>query len=212
MAEHPTTFPELFSFYDRCVKLLYSTVQADNVLPSATLFEINAAFDHLARRWTHGESEAQVVEKAYSHLKRSCLDIFKLRVKRALDQATELGKIEVALIDNGDYERNLKALVAKIREGAIHARREESKTSNGADGSVLAFAVWQPVFDDCVTLEKQFYLHPSLNWAKKTGKWRATKKFVLSLFSAAVVGAWLKDPLAWCFRWVAEQVVAGVMR
>jgi len=66
----PQTFDQLFDFYDKVVKLLYSAVQADNNMPQETLFEINAAFDHLARHWTEGEDEPFVAEKVYSHLKR----------------------------------------------------------------------------------------------------------------------------------------------
>ncbi len=47
----PTTFEELFAFYHQYVKLLYSDVQTQNVLPAETLFEMNAAFDHVSRHW-----------------------------------------------------------------------------------------------------------------------------------------------------------------
>lgn len=196
MAEHPTTLPELFKFYDQYVKLLYSSVQVENQLPAELLFELNAALDHLARHWTHGETEQEAVEKAYSHLKRCCLDVFKLKVKAAIDQAKELQGIEISLIDNGEYERELKALVQKIKAGATEARRLEGRTKRFKDGSIQAFVAWEPVFADCVKLEKTFYQHPKLNWAKKTGHWRATKKFILSIFAAGLAGAFLKDPLA----------------
>ena len=208
MAEHPTTLPELFKFYDEYVKLLYSSVQVDNQLPSELLFELNAALDHLARHWTHGETEQQAVEKAYSHLKRCCLDVFKLKVKAAIDQAKELSGVEISLIDNGEYERGLKALVQKIKSGATEARRLEGRTKTAHDGSIQAFAAWQPVFDDCVRLEIDFYHHPKLNWAKKTGTWRATKKFVLSIVAAGVAGAFFKEPLAALCKWAVEHVAS----
>jgi hypothetical protein len=206
MAEHPTTLPELFKFYDEHVKLLYSSVQVENQLPAELLFELNAALDHLARHWTHGETEKEAVEKAYSHLKRCCLDVFKLKAKAALDQAKELQGIEISLIDNGEYERELKALVAKIKAGATDARRLEGRVKQANDGSIQAFAAWEPVFADCVTLEKEFYHHPKLNWAKKTGRFRATKKFVGSVIVAALVGAFLKEPLASALGWATNQI------
>lgn len=73
----PKTFVELFEFYQSKVKLFYSAVQAENELPTEILFEINAAFDHVSRYHVYGQSEEEVVAKAYSHLKRACLDVFK---------------------------------------------------------------------------------------------------------------------------------------
>ncbi len=94
MAEKPTTFSELFKFYHEYVKLLYSSVQAGGTLPIEILFELNAALDHISRHWAYHEDEASVVDKAYSHLKRSCLDVFKLKVRDAHDQFAELRKID----------------------------------------------------------------------------------------------------------------------
>ena len=75
MAGHPTTFADLFKFYHEHVKILYSSVQVENVMPVELLFELNAALDHVSRHWCYGESEKEAVEKAYSHLKRCCLDV-----------------------------------------------------------------------------------------------------------------------------------------
>ena len=51
--KEPTTFTELFEFYQNNVKLFYSAVQAENELPTEILFEINAAFDHLSRHYIY---------------------------------------------------------------------------------------------------------------------------------------------------------------
>ena len=77
----PKTLAELFDFYFDEVKVLYAAVQAENTLPAEVLFEINAAFDHLARHWRHKEGEADAVAKTFGHLKRACLDIFKIRAR-----------------------------------------------------------------------------------------------------------------------------------
>jgi len=103
--ESPKTFEELFEFYDSYVKILYSSVQTENALPQEVLFEINAAFDHISRYWVLGESEEQAVSKAYSHLKRSCLDIFKIATKKAIDQYNELRQLDTSVIDNGEFEK-----------------------------------------------------------------------------------------------------------
>lgn len=202
MAEHPETLAELFRFYHDYVKLLYSSVQVENHLPVEVLFELNAALDHISRMWTYGEPERVVVEKAYSHLKRSCLDVFKLRVRTAIDQYEELRKIEISLIDNGEFEKQLKALVQQIRSGATEARRVEGRTKDEKDGSIQAFAAWEPVFNDCVRLEKDFYFHASVDWAKRKGFWRGVKSLVAGLVGGAVITAFLRDPLALAVRWI----------
>lgn len=101
----PKTFPELFQFYDDFVKILYAAIEAENELPQETLFEINAAFDHLSRHWISSQSEEHVVDKAYSHLKRSCLDIFKLFLRDTIDKHGRLTTLDTSIIDNGEFER-----------------------------------------------------------------------------------------------------------
>jgi len=207
MAEHPQTFAELFKFYHEYVKLLYSSVQVENELPTELLFELNATLDHVSRHWCYAETEKEVVEKAYSHLKRSCLDVFKLRVKKAVDQYNELTAIEISIIDNGEYERNLKSLIQKIRCAATEARRLEGLVKNAKDGNIQAFEAWHPVFDDCVRLEKDFYYHPKLNWAKKNGLWRKVKGFVLGVITGAICLAFLERPLSELLRWCFDRLI-----
>lgn len=104
----PKDFAELFDFYQNQVKVFYSAVQAENTLPLEILFELNAAFDHVSRHYVYGEPEHEVVLKSYSHLKRACLDVFKITLRETLDMADELAKIDVSLIDNGAYENCLR--------------------------------------------------------------------------------------------------------
>jgi hypothetical protein len=206
MAEHPETFDELFKFYHEYVKVLYSSVQVENELPVELLFELNAALDHVSRHWCYKENEKEVVEKAYSHFKRGCLDVFKLRVKKSVDQYNELSRTEISLIDNGEFEKNLKTLIQRIRHRATEARRLEGRIKAAKDGSIQAFAAWQPVFQDCVSLEKDFYYHPKLNWAKKTGFWRKVRHFVLGVLTGALVLAFMEKPLSDLIVWGVEHI------
>ena len=186
----PTTFTELFEFYQEKVKLFYSAVQAENELPTEILFEINAAFDHLSRFHTYGQSEKEVVAKAYSHLKRACLDVFKIILRDTLLMVGELEKLEISLIDNGAYEKELKALEYSIKQRAIEARRKEGDPLTAeADIDVPAFALWLPVFEDCLKLQEEFYHHPAVDWAKKKGRWMSTKSLIISTLASAVAGA-----------------------
>jgi hypothetical protein len=206
MAGDPQTFQEVFDFYSRYVKILYCDVQATNVLPVEVLFELNAAFDHASRHWVYGESEADVVKKIYSHLKRSCLDIFKVRAKQTLDHYDELKKLDTSLLDNGHFETNMRRLIHEIREGTREARRHEGFTSNDAEGSVEAFGRWQPVYDLCSQFDAKFYRHSHLDWARKKARKLTFKKFLVGLILAAIAGAVLNDPLTNFLKWGVHQV------
>jgi hypothetical protein len=161
----PECFDELFQFYNDYVKPLYSSVQTQNVLPNETLWELNAALDHISRHWVYAETEAAVVSKAYSHLKRACLDIFKIKVQDARRQYDELRSIDTSIIDNGEFDRKLIRLFAEIKQSSTEARRLEGAPD--ADESVPSFSRWEQVFIKCEALEADFYLHPALDWAKR---------------------------------------------
>ena len=195
MPSKPQTFQELFKFYHEYVKLLYSSVQAGGTLPLEVLFELNAALDHISRHWAYQESEAAAVDKAYSHLKRSCLDIFKLKVKDANDQFSELRLIDTSVLDNGEFDRSLIALHHKIKTGATDARRMEGESKNDDDSSIRAFDLWEPVYRDCIQMETKFYNHPNLLWAKKKVAAVKRKEFWIAVLSAFIAG--LITPVEW---------------
>jgi hypothetical protein len=164
----PTDFEGLFKFYHQYVKLLYSEVQTQNVLPIETLFELNAAFDHISRHWAIDEPEEEVVAQAFGHLKRSCLDIFKLKVQEARSQYDALCKLDMSVIDDtGEFERQLHRLFNEIRLDATEARRLEGEPD--ATNSVPAFERWEAVYVKCEKLEEEFFLYPKLKWARRSG-------------------------------------------
>lgn len=182
----PTTIDELFDFYNTYVKVLYSAVQTENALPQEVLFELNAAFDHLSRHWIYREPEADVVRKSYGHLKRSCLDIFKISVREARTQFDELRKLDTSAIDNGQFDTRLIALFSDIRKGATSARRLEGRGGGGSPGQ--AFDAWQPVYLACLKLESDFYHHNALDWAKRRWWGKYWKSAIASSALAGVVG------------------------
>jgi hypothetical protein len=164
-------------------------------LPVETLFELNAALDHISRHWAYDETEASAVEKAYAHLKRSCLDVFKLKVKDANIQFTEIRGIDTSILDNGQFDLKLIALYHKIKSGATDARHFEGESRNDDDSHIKAFDRWEPVYQDCILLEKEFYNHASLPWAKKKIAMIKRKEFWGSIFVAFIVG--LITPTDW---------------
>lgn len=194
MAKTPHTFRELFEFYYTFVKPLYGGVQLSGVLPVEVLFEINAAFDHVSRHWAYDEVEAEAVARAFSHLKRSCLDIFKLGVKEARRQYDELRAIDTSIIDNGDFDRALLALWNSIKTGGRDARAQEGQTLDDDAQHVHSFDLWLPVYEDCVTLETRFYNHPHVDWARKKQVksvwWERVVSFVIGVV-ASLVATWV---------------------
>lgn len=182
--ESVDTLKDLFDFYHNTVKPLYSYVQADNVLPFETLFEINAALDHISRHWAQGETEAQVVKQAFGHFKRSCLDLFKIRLRETGKHYQELKKIDTSVIDNGEFDRKLNVLYSEIRKSSGEARRRESELD--ATNKVPAFGLWEGVFAKCEELERDFYLNPRVSWAKRRGFFAFIRDHTLSFLLGVI--------------------------
>ncbi len=190
--DKPQTFKELFAFYNDFVRLLYGRIQAQNALPQETLFEINAAFDHISRHWTQGHSEAEEVEKAFSHLKRSCLDIFKLTLKDTIDKYNQLCRIDTSIIDNGTFDQCMHKLVADMKAKSIEARQADAETH---DGIAETFPLWIEVFQMCEQFEQDFFLSPHIRWARKKNQIYTTKAFLLSVAASFAAGLLLFQPL-----------------
>jgi len=188
----PKNINYLFQFYNDYVKLLYSSIQVNNVLPYEVLFELNAALDHISRKWVYNESEKVVVEKAFSHLKRCCLDIFKIQVKIATDQFKEIRKIDTSIIDNGQFKNKLIQLYHEIQTGARKARKEEGDRRHDKDGYVKAFDLWEPVYKKAIELQEDYYYNENIEWAKtiENKKFFSTniKTFLISLVASFIAG------------------------
>lgn len=200
----PRTIEELFAFYHDYVKLLYSAVQTENALPQEVLFELNAAFDHLSRHWIYGQPEDEVVSKCFGHLKRSCLDIFKIAVREARKQYDALRELDTSAIDNGDYDKSLHALFSEIRKGATEARRLEGDGKADSDGPIKAFDAWQPVYINCLILDTKFFHHQALDWANRrwwVKYWKSTLFTAVAAFIAGVAGReYGHEVITWLYR------------
>jgi len=199
MAGAPKTFSELFDFYHNSVKIYYGVVQSENVLPAEVLFELNAALDHLSRFYIYKEPERDVVSKAYSHMKRACLDIFKITLRETLDQYQELLKVDISLIDNGDFEKKLKMLANTIKIGAREARRLEGRPTSSASAelTVPAFDRWLPVYEDCLALQQDYYLHDSIDWAKSKSRGLTWRALIGTSLVSVVLGFLFSKIWAW---------------
>lgn len=185
-SETPKSIPELFEFYYDFVKPLYSQIQTENALPHETLFELNAALDHISRIWHYDEPEDHAVERAYGHLKRSCLDIFKLRVKEARRQFEELREIDTSIIRQGKFDSELIDLFTELKLEAKNARSKEGEYRS-TNQQEHAFDLWLPVLEKCITLEQKYYTSNAVNWAKKRQSAISKKMYIISI-SAAFLG------------------------
>ena len=194
----PTDVMQLFIFYNEYVKVLYAGVQASNQIPVEMLFELNAALDHLSRHWIYLETEQEVVAKAFSHLKRACLDAFKIKFMETVDQYKELCNIDTSIIDNGDFDRKLHIFFNSMRGKATKARKVEGQPDN--DKVVPTFELWEEVYADCVEFNQNFFLHEKINWARRRG-WRIAISRKSTEFILGFLAGFLSSLLVW---WITK--------
>ena len=123
------------------------------------------------------------------HVKRAILDCYKLIVKYTLDEYEELRKVDVSLIDNGNFDRELRTLIELIRKDATAARRHE-----GDRNWVSVFERWDIVFKNSQRLHHDFYLNKHVDWARRKQRqltrrqwWTAFALGVASSLAAAAV-------------------------
>ena len=191
----PESIPDLMTFYHQYVKLVYSLVQSDGVLPQEMLFEVNAAFDHLSRHWTHAEAEEVVVQKAYGHLKRCCLDGFKIRFRDCSDHRRELRRLDTTGLDNGSFTPRMHRAWAALRKQAAEARQMEGRPD--LEGRILAFDGWEEVVAACEVFDETFYEHERLSWVRRRSGWRVARQVLVTLVLGAMgslLAASIADP------------------
>jgi len=180
----------VFEFYKDRIKPIYAGVVAeDNTLPVELLFEIHAAFDHIARFFARGEPESICAEKAYAHLKRSALDAFKLRLKNYHSEYKNLQKYDLQLIDNGKFFAELIVNHREIVRMAKLGRQNEFKQNIDE-----AFEAWDNVhllidkfYSSTMDLEK-------LEWSRAVSKHYSIKYVLTSnavTFGGSVLGTLL---------------------
>lgn len=186
LQETPTTFDELMVFYHDYVKVVYGLVQADGVLPQEMLFEINAAFDHLSRRWIFDESEEEVVKRSYGHLKRCCLDAFKIRFRETSEHRRMLERLDLTGVDNGTFAPKMHAAWARLRRAATEARRSEGQPD--MEGQIRAFSAWERVMVDCDEFDRTFFDTPKVAWVRRRSWWRLLREIAWGVALAALVG------------------------
>lgn len=184
----PSTEADLYRFYREVVKRLYSVTQSENALPAEVLFEIHAAFEHLSRIYVLNADREYEVRKAYAHLKRSCLDIYKIYFRDTLDMLDELRLVDTSVIDNGQFDFDLKSLLGRTRKLAADARASEGDKNGEEEGKVLAFDLWQEVAINCNTLREQYYYSPNVCWAKRIESEKERKLRTKNIQIAIVTG------------------------
>ncbi len=79
----------------------------------------------------------------------------------------ELRLTDTSIIDNGNFDHQLKFLVGEIRQKAALARTSEGDKAGENEGKLLAFELWQEVALLCKKLREDFYYDKNVAWAKK---------------------------------------------
>ena len=184
----PQTLSELFEFYYEYVKPLYAHLSSLNAPPLEMLFEINAAFDHLSRYWKYGQNEQEIVNSVSGHLKRGCFDAFKIVVRDTIEDYKELRKVDISIIDNGDFDRDVRKLISEIRTGAQNARLVEGDSRDEHTWH-NAFEAWVIVYANCKRFKEEFYLSDKVLWAKRKETWQNWKRRFEGIIIGIVAGA-----------------------
>jgi hypothetical protein len=185
-------------YYDK-YKPLYSRIQTFNEMPVELVFEVAAAWDHLSRHWRFNESEDGCIDKAARHLKRAVFDAYKLLLRQTVDEYEDLKRVDTSLIDNGQFDEQLRRLMSEIRSDSVSARTSEGN-ANGVDGWDRAFSVWGDVYQKMEQFHKEFYLNPNVEWARKKTQvftWRnRVEGFIVGLAAslAAALIWWFCHP------------------
>ena len=136
-------------------------------------------------------------------MKRACLDSFKVRLRDTLRKHKELSKVDVTLIDNGQFKHKLNKLISEIKKGGIKARKLEGEIrSDSSDFRVPAFEDWMPVYHNCLKFEEDFYLSPRIEWAKKKGRWLKWKTLIVGTVIGVVLGNIIGPHFADLWNWL----------
>ena len=207
VCENKTDLKALFDFYKEKVKPLYAVIQVDGYLPAEVLFEINAALDHVSRIFTCDQEEEEAISCAKRHLKRSCLDIFKLTVKTTHDQYDELNRMPgLVYLNNGEFSIQMRKAWEEIREAGIAARLQEGKNGYADTDDIPAFEKWEKVFILCEEFRRTYYNHSGKDWANKQAIWDKRKDYLIG----GVVGAAISLILSYLYSAVQSWLYAGV--
>ena len=157
---------EVFEFYEKYVKPIYSEIEAKrNNIPVELLFETYAAFDHIKRFYLNAEDENEALSKAIGHLKRGILDAFKLKLKYFNQDIEEFNKYSnsVELIDNGKF---ISDFIKEKNE--IFALAKDARLTESIKSKENAFEIWFQVSVKIDEFEHK-YLNQldKIDWANK---------------------------------------------
>lgn len=178
------TEQEVYQFYNDTVKVIYSEVEAkNNTLPVELLFEINSAFDHLKRVHVDNELENVQAQKAYSHLKRGCLDAFKLKLKYFNVDVNRIynKKADLRIIDNGHFLSDF------IKEKTVIFRlAKNARLNEGKNDTEQALKDWCEVSVLIDSFEEKFFDSNKLHWAEKQSFFHFNANFWLGVLAGII--------------------------
>lgn len=175
---------EVYKFYNDTVKVIYSEIEAkNNTLPVELLFEINSAFDHLKRIHIDGDTEEFQAQKAYAHLKRGCLDAFKLKLKYFNMDVSRIynKKADLRIIDNGKFLSDFIKEKSDIFTVAKNARLSEGKKD-----TEQALQEWCHVSVLIDSFENKYFDSEKIQWAEKQSFFHFNLNFFIGVLAGII--------------------------
>lgn len=163
-SEKDNQVKEVFAFYVDYLKPLYCEIEAtDNKLPSELLFEIHAAFDHLRRIYVDENDPTNEAHKACGHLKRAALDAYKLKLKYFNKELKKLDRVDLTLIDNGQFYDEYQKDIHHI-----HKLGKEARLIEGKNNPEDAFTLWDQTSIAINDFSQKYFNDPNnIKWARR---------------------------------------------
>lgn len=159
-----TPFLQVRDFYLTRYRPLYDHFVTNGEVPQELHAEVAAAFDHLFRFSSGGETSlcGTDASKVIAHIKRATFDAFKVLFKREIrEQYDRLHTTAYADVDNGEFLSEVHAAWIESSKIAKEARRLET-----ASGDINTES-WHAAFDKWNEI---------VPYAQKFSEWAASKK------------------------------------
>lgn len=140
----PETIDDVLKYYRNSFVPIFSLATAiSGTLPEQILNELRNCLDHLSRSAEGHDIEGNI-QKAKSHIDRSCLDCAKIAwvtlYREAETSFKQYTPHDYSLVDNGSFWLEVSEKYKLLREISISARQDEAENiNNNLDKAISSY-------------------------------------------------------------------------
>lgn len=188
-----TEIKNMYVFYIENLKPLIAEIEArTEQFPVQILNEIRSYNDHLSRVFLNDDNDDLVereLKKAYSHLKRSMLDCYKILMIYLHDEFNKFDKrtknIDLSLVNNGEFYIEYKRLRISIIDKYKTAKTKETEELPDDD----KYSFFQNAYIEALELEKLIDSNfANIQWTRGKKVVKTILNGVLWLLSVVISG------------------------